>query len=63
MGLLDFLAIKAKTPKKNETDEEYLLPKLEVGKFTMTAELIRRRQDEELMAKYGIKAEKEGSFV
>ena len=63
MGLLDFLAIKAKTPKHTDSDEEYVLPKLAVGEFTMTAELVRRRENEELMAKYSVKPEKEGKFV
>ena len=63
MGLLDFLALKAKTPKHTASDEEYVLPKLAVGEFAMTAELIRRRQNEELMAKYGVKPDKEGRFV
>ena len=63
MRLLDFLAIKAKAPKHANFDEEYVLPKLAAGEFTMTSELVRRKEDEELMARYGAKPDKEGKFV
>lgn len=44
-------------------EEEFQLPRLEKASFPMTEELRQRQQDEQLMLKYGIRAEKEGNFV
>lgn len=44
-------------------DEEYQLPTLAKGSFTMTEELRRRQQEELLKKKYGISFPKEGSFI
>ena len=46
-----------------EYHEEYQLPALARGDFSMTEELLRRQQEEELKKKYGLSLPKEGSFV
>lgn len=52
-----------KLPETDVPDEEYQLPTLAIGNFTITEELRRRQQAEQLRQKYDIHIEKEGSFV
>lgn len=44
-------------------DEEYQLPTLARGNFSMNEELRRRQMEEQLKKKYGISFAKEGSVV
>ena len=50
-------------PEADIPDEEYQLPTLARGNFSMTEELRRRQQAEQLKQRYGICTDKEGSFV
>lgn len=49
--------------KKDIPDEEYQLPRLSIGQFSMTDDLRRRREDEQLKKKHGVLIEKEGEFI
>ena len=67
--ILNFLKRKGKKEVENNMDvsdapdEEYQLPKLTKGNFSMTEKLQRRKEDEMLMKKYHIHPKKEGEFV
>lgn len=67
--MLNFLKRKVKKEVENNMDvsdapdEEYQLPKLTKGNFSMTEKLQRRKEDEMLMKKYCIHPKKEGEFV
>lgn len=65
MSIFDFIKPKTKkeTPIDNTPDEEYQLPELAIGNFTMNAELLRRCENERLMEQYGIKPIKYGEFI
>ena len=63
-GLLDFLTLKTKPARKDESNEdEYTIPVLGVGDFLMTDALMRRKQCEELRRRYGLAASKDGEFI
>lgn len=50
-------------PEADLPDEEFQLPTLARGNFSMTEELRRRQMEEQLKRRYGISTEKEGSVV
>ena len=69
MGILDVFKFRPKEKQKDERpienlpDEDYPFPHLEKGEFSMTEELFRRKENEELLKRYGIALEKTGEFV
>lgn len=63
MGLFNLFKSKTKTVPHDSPDEEYQLPELSRGQFTMTDELRRRKENEELKRKHGVVIKKEGDFV
>ena len=55
MGILNLL--RKKPNKENPvaiSEDDYVLPQLEKGGYKMNEELFRRKEDEELLKKYGI---------
>ena len=69
MGIFELFKIRPKNKQTEERmndalpDEEYPFPHLEQGEFPMTEELFRRKENEELLKRYGIVLDKEGEFV
>lgn len=60
MRLLD--QFRKKKNKKEAEKDEYTLPELHLGDFEMSSELYRRRLDEELKKRFGVKTVKQGTF-
>ena len=51
-------------PEKNDLpDEEYKIPVLKRAEFEMTEELLRRKENEELLKRYGIILTNAGEFI
>lgn len=64
MGILNLL--RKKPTKENPVDtskDDYVLPQLEKGSYKMNEELFRRKENEELLKKYGIVPEKTGQML
>lgn len=64
MGILNLL--RKKSNKENPvaiSEDDYVLPQLEKGGYKMNEELFRRKEDEELLKKYGIVPEKTGQML
>lgn len=64
MGILNLW--RKKPNKENPvaiSEDDYVLPQLEKGGYKMNEELFRRKEDEELLKKYGIVPEKTGQML
>lgn len=48
---------------KNELDEEFQIPSLHRGNYVMTAELLRRREEETMRKQYQLSTSKTGWFL